>query len=389
MTVDFRAEQRDGALGQRIALRSTRALSPDRDGSHAIHAETPVPRATIVVVNHNYGDFLAIAIDSALAQDHPHVEVIVVDDGSTDGSAAIIAGYGARIRSIFKTRGGHVEAVNAGFAAASGDVVLFLDADDMLHPDCIRRAVATMRPGDAKVQFRLATLDRAGVDQNMPFPHFPPGFSPADVLRGASRSGWYPWTVSTGNLFARPYLDQVMPIDAQTIYRSPDGFLCKIAPLYGPVRSLHDILGGYRVHGTNAWASSGTSWNADVALRWLAFNRALEHSFVERADARGVAIRRPLLQSFQSLEYRMQALRFAAPAQRPAGGRRRAIIDATHWLIELHPYGWPGSIARYGWLLLLGFAPRRLAERQVRKARTQTSRPRFWRALLAFTRRFE
>lgn len=346
-------------------------------------------RATIVVINHNYGEFLVTAIDSALAQDHPHVEVIVVDDGSTDNSSTIIAGYGDRIRAVMKAQGGHVEAVNAGFAASSGDVVLFLDADDLIHPDGLRRAIAVLQPGDSKVQFRLATLDRTGADQNMPFPHFPPDFSPEDVLRGAARSGWYPWTVSTGNVFVRSFLDQVMPIDSKTVYRSPDGYLSKLAPLYGPVRSLPEVLGGYRVHGNNAWASSQKTWSADVALRWLAFDRVLEHAFVTAADAQGVAIRQPLLRSFQALEYRMQALRFADPSKRPPDSRYAVMRDAIDWLTELHPFGWPGSSARFGWLVFLGYAPRALVGRQVRKARTQTNRSLFWRAALSLTRKFE
>lgn len=346
-------------------------------------------RATVVVVNHNYGEFLTTAIDSALMQDYPDVEVIAVDDGSTDDSVSIIASYGARVRPILQPQSGHVEAVNAGFAAASGDVVVFLDADDLLYPACVRLAVEALETHDAKVQFRLATIDRAGVDQNMPFPYFPSGFSPEDVMRSSSQSGWYPWTVSSGNLFTRQFLAQVMPINSRTIYRSPDGFLCKIAPLYGAVRSLPDVLGGYRVHGMNAWASSGESWSADVALRWLDFNAVLEREFVERADALGTAIRSPLLNSFQSLEYRLQALRFAPPARRPAGGRWQMITDAVQWLIKLHPNGWIGSLGRFGWLLLFGFAPRWYAERHVRKVRVQTNRSRFWRSLLAMTRKLE
>lgn len=345
--------------------------------------------ATIIVINHNYGEFLRNAIDSALNQDYPTVEVVVVDDGSTDGSHAIIAEYGDRIRTVLKEKGGHVEAVNAGYAVATGDAVLFLDADDCLLPACLREATAALQPGDAKVQFRLSTIDRTGADQAMVFPHFPARFTPADVLHDSARSGWYPWTVSTGNLFSRAFLDQVMPIDSKSIYRSPDGYLCKVAPLYGAVRSIRQVLGCYRVHGKNAWASSGTSWTADVALRWLDFDRALEHAFVTTADRRGVAIRKPLLRSFQSLEYRMQALRFAPPERRPEGGRIGVMRDTAQWLVELHPFGWPGSIARAGWLVFIGFAPKSVVERQVRKARTQTQRSRFWQAALQLTRRFE
>ena len=61
---------------------------------------------SIIITNYNYGQFLAQAIESALAQTYPHVEVIVIDDGSTDHSAGIIRSYGKRISPIFKPNGG-------------------------------------------------------------------------------------------------------------------------------------------------------------------------------------------------------------------------------------------------------------------------------------------
>jgi len=85
----------------------------------------------------------------------------------------------------------------------------------------------------------------------------------------------------------------------------------------------------------------------------------------------------------------MQALRFADPDKRPPDSRQTVMTDAVHWLVELHPFGWPGSVARFGWLGFLGYAPRWLVERQVRKARTQTNRSLFWRSALSLTRKFE
>ena len=121
-----------------------------------------LPLVSIVVINHNYEAFLATAIDSALAQSHGNIEVIVVDDGSADGSGAIIAGYGGRIRAVMQVNGGHSSAVNAGFAQASGAYVLFLDADDLLLESCMARALAAIRPGDAELarnpRARSATL---------------------------------------------------------------------------------------------------------------------------------------------------------------------------------------------------------------------------------------
>src|SRR5712692_1029705 len=92
-------------------------------------------RASIIINNCNYGQFLKAAIDSALSQTYLHKEVIVVDDGSTDNSREIIAGsYGSRIVPVLKENGGQASAFNAGFAVSRGEVVFFLDSDDMLLP---------------------------------------------------------------------------------------------------------------------------------------------------------------------------------------------------------------------------------------------------------------
>ncbi len=91
--------------------------------------------ATIAINNYNYGEFLPEAIDSALNQTYPHKEVVVVDDGSTDNSLEIIAGYGDKIVPVLKENGGQASAFNAGFTASRGDVVFLLDADDLFLPN--------------------------------------------------------------------------------------------------------------------------------------------------------------------------------------------------------------------------------------------------------------
>ena len=100
-----------------------------------------LPKVSIVINNYNYGRFLADAIDSALTQTHPQLEVIVVDDGSTDNSREVIARYGDRIRPILKPNGGQASAMNAGVAASTGDIIFFLDSDDMLLPEAAETVV--------------------------------------------------------------------------------------------------------------------------------------------------------------------------------------------------------------------------------------------------------
>lgn len=94
-------------------------------------------RVSIVIPCWNAASTIAAAIDSALAQTHPRCEVIVVDDGSTDASASIIAGYGSRVVALHGPNRGGNAARNRGIASASGQWIQFLDAYDVLEPDCV------------------------------------------------------------------------------------------------------------------------------------------------------------------------------------------------------------------------------------------------------------
>lgn len=95
---------------------------------------------SVIITAYNRPDFLGEAIDSALAQTYADKEVIVVDDGSTEpGTRAVLAAYGDRIRAIRKENGGVASARNAGIRAAKGDLLAFLDDDDVWLPDKLAR----------------------------------------------------------------------------------------------------------------------------------------------------------------------------------------------------------------------------------------------------------
>lgn len=96
---------------------------------------------SIIINNYNYERFLRDAIDSALDQTYPNIEVVVVDDGSTDNSREVITSYKDQIIPVLKENGGQASAFKAGFAASKGDIICFLDSDDIFVPNKVEKIV--------------------------------------------------------------------------------------------------------------------------------------------------------------------------------------------------------------------------------------------------------
>lgn len=103
------------------------------------------PLVSVVIPAYNAAWCIAKAVDSVLAQDFQDREVIVVDDGSTDDTATVLAGYGDAVRVVRQTNGGLSSARNAGIRAARGEFVAFLDADDWWLPGKLARQTGLMR----------------------------------------------------------------------------------------------------------------------------------------------------------------------------------------------------------------------------------------------------
>lgn len=330
---------------------------------------------SIIISNYNYGRFLGAAIDTALAQTWPNLEIIVVDDGSTDESRTIIEHYGSAVRSIFKANGGQTSAFNAGFAASSGEVVIFLDADDQLHPHCVETVMRHWTPGVTKVQYRLNTIDASGQDLRMPFPYYSARLcrDTGEAQRQLLRVGSYPWPVSSGNAFSRWYLKQAMPIPPQ-FNRAPDGLLNRLAPLHGPVMSVPDILGDYRVHGANVLAQQGLAPEKYAANVKYEIER--EAFYSERARALGYGISETiLLKNKKHLETRLFSLRLC-PELHPLPKDRIARlvwlgINGALRAPDLHLVG--RSIWLL-WFLMLGLLPRRALAFLIRHLRLQSGR---------------
>ena len=326
---------------------------------------------------------------SALNQSYVPLEVVVVDDGSTDNSLSILKKFEGQITIISQQRGGHVSAFNAGFAACQGEVVVFLDADDVLRPNCIARVMASWRRGLSKVQFRLNTIDADGIDQRMPFPDYPPSLTSEEIKRRLLRFGFYPWPVSSGNAFARDFVSKVTPIPQERIFKSPDGFLNKMAPLFGKVRVLDEVLGDYRVHGANVWAQSGRATNRETFARTVRFDAILHAEFVAAAGRFGFTVDDYVHQPVpQWIEMRLLSLRLC-PEQHPIPHDTVANVLrlGVHSALVAPGVTMLGRLSWMGWFIGMALIPEQPLLRLLQRGRAQAHRSQWARSVVRMSKR--
>ncbi len=266
------------------------------------------PSVSIIITNFNYADFLPRSVGSALTQDYDgSVEVLVVDDKSTDNSADVIAAFGDRIRAVMKPEnGGHGAAFNSGFAASSGDLVFFLDADDYLYPTAVSTVIASMQPDAAQYQYRLDLVDGAGVKLDI----HPPAelrMEDGDVRPQLCTRGRFATTVTSGLAFPRWSLEKVMPMPPDDFRQGGDGFLVTVVPLYGRVVTVPGLLGAYCQHGGN---HSQFTLAVAKRARWRLFHDEMRYK----------ALRAPHRQA------RFKYLRTARHSRRGPSGRATGVL---------------------------------------------------------------
>jgi hypothetical protein len=235
------------------------------------HTGPDGPLVSIVVLNYNYGRYLPQCLDSALAQDYAPLEVIVVDDGSTDDSRAVIDTYGSRIIPSFKENGGMVTSMNHGFRLSRGSIVIFIDADDYLLPGAVADHVrALSEPGVVRSQTYLTVVS----DGQLALSRIPG--VPADegdlrerVLKMGP--GAYVSSPNSGNAWSRRYLEQVFPLPETLRGLGSDSFLMDSSPLFGRVVTLKpEPRAVYRSHrsGQNAKRSGMTIENIRTVIAY-------------------------------------------------------------------------------------------------------------------------
>lgn len=328
------------------------------------------PLVSVVINNHNYGRYLPEAIESALNQTYPHLEVIVVDDGSTDGSQEIVRAYEAqgRVRGILKARGGQASAMNAGYAASRGSWVLFLDSDDVLLPQALERAIAQVAPGTMRVSWRMEV-----VDENLrpKGETLPPDWMPmpsGDLSAHLLRWGYAPSPPTSGNLFSRSFLEGAMPIPEEVWPLYADTYLLFLSTLRGKVVSLEERLTLYRRHGQN----NSSRLEAEKMRERL--DKALEREKLLREEAARLGKRGAFRDPYEA-KWILYGLTLF-PEERRFGPRAVYGLKGALWALSFPftPGTWP-RLRLALWFLLAGLLPLPLARPLARYGLSPEERP--------------
>lgn len=125
-----------------------------------------LPKVSIITPSYNQDPFIEATIRSVLGQTYPNLEYIVVDGGSTDGTMTVVDRYRDRIDRVIHERDrGQSDAINKGFRVATGELVGWINSDDVLYPDCVEQIVRLYRqhPGGSVFYGSVNDwIDRAG-----------------------------------------------------------------------------------------------------------------------------------------------------------------------------------------------------------------------------------
>lgn len=212
------------------------------------------PLVSVLLACHNYRQYVGEAVASVLGQSYELLELIVCDDGSTDGSAEFLRdlarAHSDRVRFFRQDNAGQAAAINAAYRRAKGEVVCLLDADDRFHPHKIGTVVEAFcdNPSAGLMTHRLHPIDANGKRVGPPVPgQLDHGWIAERALRVGGKTALPP---TTGLSFRRAVLAEILPVPA-ALKVCADGYIREAAQMITTVTAIEEPLGSYRLHGEN------------------------------------------------------------------------------------------------------------------------------------------
>jgi glycosyltransferase involved in cell wall biosynthesis len=259
------------------------------------HANERLPLVSIIINNYNYGHFLGKAIDSSLKQTYPCVEVIVVDDGSTDNSREIIGSYKEQIIPVLKDNGGQGSAFNAGFAASRGDIICMLDSDDIFLPEKVAEIVNVFKQyQDIEWCFHRLQFVEANTGVFLKLSH-ESGSRQCD-FREHLKKGKLPFTspATSGLCFTRSLLQKILPMPEASGVNVSDHYLKVTALALNKGFFLDEQLACLRIHSNNTYTlkDDKQQLKARVSILtayWLRYNWPFLTKFGNKLLAKGIS----------------------------------------------------------------------------------------------------
>ncbi|HKO04465.1 MAG TPA: glycosyltransferase family A protein [Candidatus Acidoferrales bacterium] len=326
------------------------------------------PYLSALINTYNHERFIGEAIESILAQDFPasEMEIVVVDDGSTDGTREQVLRFGDRVRYIRKENGGQASALNAGFAEARGEIVAMLDSDDLWLPQKARRVVETFaaNPQAGLVLHPCATQVQ-GASSGSDDKSFVPvkGYLPADPASLLRLGG----ATTSATAIRREIAEQILPAPNDVVLFA-DSYLIAAGIFIAPVATIAECLTLYRVHGGNLTAFTGPD-PVRAKRRYTAFVAAIEatRDFLERSGFS--TCHPPASLMLERMKVVAENLEFTVEA--PDRARYFAHLRRYH---RLYRPLWQGRYRAFHSLLcvaglVLGYAPFLKAQEFYRSAR--------------------
>jgi glycosyltransferase involved in cell wall biosynthesis len=219
----------------------------------------PDPLVSILVSNFNYAHFASEAIESALGQSYSNVEFILCDDGSTDNSLEVFSHYAqqdSRIRVIAKENGGHSTGLNSAYGECKGEIICFLDTDDVYMKDKIELVVRTFQASSTCgcVVHRLSRVDARRRPRGVQplFAYLPDGWYGHALLKNGGVLDHMPGTL--GLNFRREITEMIFPLPVNPpLNICPDMVLFRVAPLFTEIAAIPTPLAEVRQHGRNTY----------------------------------------------------------------------------------------------------------------------------------------
>jgi glycosyltransferase involved in cell wall biosynthesis len=322
-----------------------------------------LPPVDVVVTNHDYGRFLADALESACAQTHP-VNVIAVDDGSSDDSREILRRFEGRVDVVLKERGGQASALNAGLERCRGEVLLLLDADDVLRPRAAERVAAAFAaaPEASKAQFPMEVIDAAGhpTGATKPGGHLR---APVGDQRRAELAFPFdlPWLPGGGTGFRTEAVRRILPIPEGDYPRhGADWYLVHLTALLGEAELLEEICAEYRVHGSNGYEQDRHRLDLGHVRDSIRFAAATTRSLEALADEIGLERPRRIL-SFADLANRLISIKLDPDGHPIAGDRVLGLLaDAGRATARRFDVSGAMKALMMAWFAAEAATPRRL-----------------------------